>query len=274
MQNISQTKNSKQTIVTAADNSFVDFLSVLLMSLKINNQGSFEVFILNDGLNKETEAKLKRISNNSFELYFIYIPDFKNKISFSSQLTDPHFWRLIATHFLHDKERILYIDADTMVRKDISELFSMYQTKKTISASIDYLEKVETGISNWKDFNFNPENYYFNSGVLLINNERFIEKKIAEQVIEITEKYLRYTKACNKWQQYDQYGLNVVLYDDWFNLPNIYNYGSELEFKDAEIVHFNGHGKPTSNSCTAQYKNEFYNYLNKVTNPKNQSIIS
>jgi len=265
MQSISKTKNNKQTIVTAANNSFVDFLSVLLMSLKINNQNSFEVFILNNGLTKETELKLKRISNNYFELYFVHIDDYKSQISFTSQLTDPHFWRLIAPHILQDRERILYLDADTMVRKDIADLFSLYETEKTVSACVDYLERIETGISNWKDYNFNPKTKYFNSGMLLINNERFTEKKIAERVIEITTNNLSHTKACGKWEQYDQYGFNVVLYNDWFEVPNIYNYGSELEFKDASIVHFNGHGKPTSNSCTLQFKNEFYKLLDTAT---------
>lgn len=266
MAGIKLTKNKKYTVVVAANNNYSDFLSVLLISLKKNFQSYFEVFVVTDGLTKETQTKLKNISRNEFELNFLFLTDFQNKISFGDRIIDPHYWRLVAPHILHDRETILYLDADTMVRNDITELFSIKRENTTVSACVDYLEKIETGISNWKSFALNPVKKYFNSGVLLIDTKRFIEKKIAEQIIEVVENNKPFTKACGKWEQYDQYGFNVVLYGDWVELPIIYNYGSELEFKDAAIVHFNGHGKPNSNSCTLQYKEEFHSYLNEVTN--------
>lgn len=259
-------ENKTFTIVTAANEGYANFLFVLLSSLKTNFQKPFELYIINDGLSKETFARLEHISNESTGLNFIYLPDFKNQYSFGNKLDDAHFWRLIAPYILCEKEKILYLDADTMVRKDITDLFSLFDPENTVSACVDYVETIKNGIMNWEDFQFNPHHKYFNSGVLLIDTKRFIEKDVAIQILEKTKRYSQWTKAYNKWEQYDQYGFNVVLYDDWFEIPNIYNYGSELKFKDASIVHFNGHGKPSSNSCTLQYKNEFYKFLDKAIN--------
>jgi len=253
-------------IVTSANEKYIDFLVVLIISLIKHLAYPFEFHIIHDGFSKKSMKLLQNISNNKLKLHFIYIPDYKDTVLFGDFLSDPHFWRLIAPHILIDRERILYIDADTMIRKDISKIFLMYEENKTVSACIDYLGEIEKGISNWKNFNFNPKEKYFNSGVLLINTKRFVEMKIAEQIIETTKNNLQYTKACGKWEQYDQYAFNVVLYGDWIEIPLLYNYGSELEFNEVALVHFNGHGKPNSKSCTPQYKNEFYNYLNETLN--------
>jgi len=259
-------------IVTSANEKYIDFLVVLVISLSKHLTIPIEFNIIHDGFSNQSKTLLENLSRDKLDLHFIYMPDFKDKTLFGNYLSDPHFWRLIAPHILIDKEIILYLDADTMVRKDISEIFLMSGVNKTVCACIDYLGKIETGISNWKRFNFNPNEKYFNSGVLLINTKRFVEMKIAEQIIETTKNNSHYTKACGKWEQFDQYAFNVVLYGDWIELPLNYNYGSELEFKDVAIVHFNGHGKPNSKSCTFPFKNEFYNYLTKAENFNNQAF--
>ncbi len=258
------------TIVIVANNKYVEFLTTLLLSIKKNIVCRIEIYVINNGLSIETKKLCKTISFNSHEITFVNFEDLINTFPSEYKKLSPHFWRLFAPKLLKDKPRILYLDVDTIIRKDISQLFLFDMQNKTIAAVVDYLENIETGISNYSSFGMNPQEKYFNSGVLLIDTNRFLELQIAEKIIEITKNNLNFTKACGKWEQYDQYGFNVVLNNDWLELPIAYNYGSELAFFDASIVHFNGHGKPSSITCNLHYKNEFYNYFNEVTTLKNQ----
>lgn len=257
-------------IVIVANNKYADFLTVLLLSIKKNISNKPDIYIINNGLSIETKKTSKLISLNSFKITFIDIDDCFKLFPAEYRKLSPHFWRLFAPKLLKDKKRIVYLDVDIIIRKDILPLFSVDMKNKTISAVTDYLENIETGISNYWSFDMNPKEKYFNSGVLLIDTNRFLELQIAEKIIEITKNNLNFTKACGKWEQYDQYGFNVILYNDWHELPKAYNYGSELEFADVSIVHFNGHGKPSSITCNLQYKNEFNNYFNEIAILKSQ----
>jgi len=254
-------------IVTAVDRPYLNFLLSLLGSIKFNSIGRVELVVLYRGLSSRLLEALQNIVYDALDLRFVCYSTFARYLPQSEvYFHEPYFWRLIAPEIFAETKRILYLDIDTNIRQDLTELFNLAEPDHTVYASIDCLKKISVGVNNWDSLHLDPEEHYFNSGVLLINTRRFLEKSIKEKVFLVMKNNRNQTKAQNKWEQHDQYGLNVALYKDWGILPQEFNYRSELEFADCKVVHFLGNGKPWLPKCTTEYKHEYYSNLRAIQN--------
>jgi lipopolysaccharide biosynthesis glycosyltransferase len=171
----------------------------------------------------------------------------------------PHFYRLLVPQFLPSAvRRYLYLDSDLMIMDDLSELFDFDLTGAPVAAAIDYLPTIDQGVSNHRDHGLPAGDPYFNSGVLLVDRQQWVEMGVARVVVDITRQNADHLDALGKFHQYEQYGFNVALHGRIRVLERRWNYGSELPFaSDAAIVHFNGHGKPWSPTCTREYQQRF-----------------
>lgn len=254
----------KNTIVTVATSNYKEYLYAFLESAKVNLNGNYKVVIIHDNLRKDIVLKAKDIVENHFNLVFYSIYDYPDKDSFGMLLQEPEYWRLIAPYITDGANKILYIDLDTLILQDFFELFIHDLKEMTIGACIDYLKEMQVGVSNWKELQLNPHNPYFNAGVLLIDVYKYKTNGIMEKVIQIVRDNSKYLLACGKWPQNDQYGLNIALDNDWLVMPELYNYGSELEYKPCKILHFIGNGKPFSHTCKPEFRSEFFKYLEKT----------
>lgn len=176
----------------------------------------------------------------------------------------PHYHRLLMPYLLpRFVKRALYIDVDVMVLADVHELWKTSLDHYVTAACLDYLEKVGTGISNYEALGLQADDSYFNSGVMLIDMVAWRAARVSERVLTCTQRNRPYLDALGKFHQYEQYGLNVVLYRRWKELHIKWNYGSEKPFCDAAIVHFNGHGKPWSKTCKLEFKDLFFSFLER-----------
>jgi len=222
------------------------------------------VVIINDGL---SDSFISAVRNNESALLSIDFYNIKDDIRadlFKTDFKNPVYWRLIAPCIVEDDVKaILYLDADIIIRKDISEIFDYDLAGSIAGACVDYLDKISLGISNWKELGLEENKPYFNAGVLLIDTKKYREEDIANKVFSIVQNNRDHLIAGSKWPQNDQYGLNVALYGKWTILPQTYNYGSELPLDlNAKVVHFIGNGKPGSKTCNDVYASEFFSYLN------------
>ena len=172
----------------------------------------------------------------------------------------PHYHRLLIPEVLPvDIDRYIYLDCDIVVRRDITALWNVELKRAIIGAAIDYLPTIAKGISNYKALGLQGEDSYFNSGVLVVDRRAWLRANVTSDVIAATRANENHLRALSKFPQYDQYGLNLVLRSRWRKLEPGWNHGSELAFDSSvSIVHFNGHGKPWSPTCTAEYRDEFF----------------
>lgn len=146
-----------------------------------------------------------------------------------------------------DSNRVIYLDSDIIVSCDLSELYSYNIENKIIAA-------VGTKGLNWvlkkeKDtllsHGISIDSTYFNTGVVLFDSEKYIEKNIKERVFE-------FIRNCSSdLYTADQTVVNIVLSNKIFELPEIYNvghrnikYNPDRIFDNHGIFHYIGSPKP------------------------------
>ena len=126
---------------------------------------------------------------------------------------------LISEIFPPEIKKVLYLDCDIIINGDISGLWN-----------IDINNYVTAAVEDAVPFSRHPvlmmpeKSLYFNSGVLLINLEKWTH-------LGITDKTLKFMMDFPESCPYpDQDALNAILYNDWLRLPPKYNQQSALHY--------------------------------------------
>lgn len=110
-------------------------------------------------------------------------------------------------------EKVLYLDADTIVTERLDELFQNEMQGKAIGMVLDSLgnsHKKQIGMSKFDD--------YYNSGVILFDLQRWRERKYTERIVR------HVTEQRNNYPAPDQDLLNLVCKGDIFRLDIRYNF--------------------------------------------------
>ncbi|MEM9885788.1 MAG: glycosyltransferase [Bacteroidota bacterium] len=253
--------NAKNIIITAVKGSYTDFLEVLVQSIRENHRAPLEIGIFYEAVPEEVRSRIERLAASNARIRWL-IPEhyFDPQLPYQELLQDPHYWRLLGTIVYGESERIVYLDADTIVRRNLSHLFEIDLEGKVLAAVLDGFKAIEKGIINYKAFDFQADAAYFNSGVLIIDVQRFEVQKIREKVLKICTENAIYLDQRATWPTYDQYGLNVVLYNEWKALSDTYNCSTYRMFTRPHIVHFLGLCKPNTIHCRPEFTAEFFYY--------------
>jgi len=121
--------------------------------------------------------------------------------------------RLFVSSILpNNLSRVLYLDCDTIINKSIKELWNIELGGKTIAAMMDAFSKHYR-----PNIGLQKNDIMFNSGVMLIDLNKWKQKKIEKQLLNfIAEKQ-------GKVQQGDQGALNAILSKDTFCLEPKFN---------------------------------------------------
>ena len=131
-----------------------------------------------------------------------------------------------------EEDKVLYIDTDAIVLKDISRIWRLDMTDYYIAGCKDH------GIirdGTYEKLGFTGK--YVNSGFIIMNLKKIREDKLQEKWFKvINEKVLKYP---------DQDALNLVCQHNTIYIPSMYNYirtvTIELQFKDLmKVIHYAG----------------------------------
>ena len=170
----------------------------------------------------------------------------------------PHYYRLLAPELLPvDARRYIYLDSDLLVLTDLAELMALDLEGCVVAACVDYLRTIGQAMSNHAALGLPPDAPYLNSGVMLVDRNQWLVDQVSNRVLEATRTYAPYLDAQGRFHQYDQYGLNLVLFGRWKPIADTWNRGAEYPFIQAHIVHFNGHGRPWGATCRPEYRTLF-----------------
>jgi len=198
----------------------------------------------------------------------------------SKHVTTSMYYRLLAPHVVPTAYgKAIYLDVDVVVEGDLASLYEIdihdfaiaavpnfgndeHETKKIAQTSIDY-----------RSLDINPDNSYFNSGLLTINLDYWRTHDIATKVIEYCNRHRDTLEFA------DQDGLNAILYDSWRALPSEWNVNlpgasSHFGLDDDElrhhiaggkfyILHYGGPHKPWNTLGRAPGHDRFYYYLRR-----------
>lgn len=173
--------------------------------------------------------------------------------------------------------RTVYLDADTLVRHDLAELNRWPLRGVPVAAALD--ERARTAAAAFPDpaaVGLSAELPYFNSGVLVIDLDRWRAEKIGTRCLGL----LRDPPAAMPYA--DQGALNVVLAGCWAELPagwnqqgHAYRYLSSRHsphdraayrrlLVDPQIVHFTTGKKPWVSRATHPWTGAWYRVLDRT----------
>jgi len=112
-------------------------------------------------------------------------------------------------------DRFLYVDADTLCDVDVSPLNSLEMGVAPMAWVPEAPLALAADLGVVNKLKHNPEDLYFNAGVMLVNRDAWIQQKISEQSIE----YI----ASHKPAFHDQSAMNYVLFRKSLELDEKYN---------------------------------------------------
>jgi lipopolysaccharide biosynthesis glycosyltransferase len=246
-------------IVTATDNNYAKYLGVMLHSLleNLGDKTNTNIFIMERNLSIKNKIKLQRIVGRfNLKVEFITINDNDYRYSFPKVRYWPKeaYYRILIPEVLgKDINKVLYLDCDLIIREDISKLWNIniddYFIAGVDEEAVDEKRKEALSIP--------AESIYFNSGVLLINLQKWRENNISSKVIQYIEDNL----TIIRWP--DQDALNAILYDKCLKLEPKWNYSTVIQKRiyivNPAIVHFIGPNK--LQNPKQPFKEEYFKYL-------------
>ena len=165
-------------VVTALNEAYVPYTYVMLYSLFENNKNSkIQVFLLQEGLSRETRDRLEQLGNRyRNEIRLIEM----DRGIFDERLLSTHEWsmetcfRLAMNNVLPEGlDRLIYLDGDMIINKDISDLYDRpFAHGKHLIVTHDMTMTPDSGevYGHLHTEVFNRlirENKYFNAGPLI-----------------------------------------------------------------------------------------------------------
>lgn len=185
---------------------------------------------------------LREVVANFGDIVSVYHPDHSD---FSSAKIDSNipiaaYFRLLLTDYLQEIDRVLYLDCDTVVTSSIRPLYEIDLEGNAIGAVVD------AGVSHSIKEKLGVDSY-FNSGVLIIDLEKFAKKRMS---------MFGFMKEHDRITFHDQCVLNYIFNNNWLELNPKWNYMSNNFLLDNQglfsfsILHFNSiFGKPWERNC-------------------------
>ncbi|MDP2412393.1 glycosyltransferase family 8 protein [Daejeonella sp.] len=263
-------EQNRITIISVCDNHYMIMLAALLKSIEKNHHSSEKIdyYIVEDEISSKNKQMLLDSTNKEIinikwlKMSEITPKEFKLPLDYSSFPLNIYI-RLFIPHFIPDQiEKAIYLDVDMIVLEDISKLWERNIGNKVIAGVVDRSGSVSNewlGIKNYKDLGISPDAKYYNSGLLLINTQKWRQLNITQKVIKCIHDNITFADFP------DQYGLNVVFANQWFELDPRWNSQAMLAIEKPFIIHFTGR-KPfyKSYNYNSSYKDQFYEYLKQT----------
>jgi lipopolysaccharide biosynthesis glycosyltransferase len=248
-------------ILFATDAEYVPHLAAAIISLLQNNlELKLKIIVFTAGIPEVDKEKLRAIAN-SYKTPLVF--QVLDESRFVGLILNHHFkksnyYRLFAANYISE-ERCLYLDADLIVNCSIKEIIN-------IDLCNAYLAAVEDGeFSRHKQLKMHPSSKYFNSGVMLINLEKWRSVDLVQLVIEFVRKYPEVIHFV------DQCGLNAIVDGKWISLESRFNTQTfmlnntpALLSVNRSIIHFTGSSKPWQMSNKHPFKSIYWEYRNKT----------
>ena len=173
-------------------------------------------------------------------------------------ITRTAFLRLFLTRWLPpDIFTVLYIDIDILITKNIDELFNR-KFSTPICAELNVPKSLARG-DHLKNF----DAPYFNSGVLLIDINKWKNLNLESKILEIG--------SHQAYPFLDQDILNIIFKNNWTRLGREFNYLHIFKLDEFDqsfsenpsIIHFIG-TKPWKNSIISYQVHQYRSHFNSI----------
>ncbi len=272
-------------ILYTTDNNYAPHTAASMYSL-LNANKNFErinIYIIDDNIEKDSKDNFYSIINgfNNAEIYFFPFSELKKNVPANDKTgyAKVGYARLFLSGIC-DKERILYIDCDTIINQSLKELWE-YDLEGNVLGGV----QDNPALYALTEIGLTPKSRYINGGVLLIDLKKWKEFKTEEKILKMIREYNGFVI------HHDQGIINGVLKDHIKILPpkfntmpqffdtkakqikrlyDIENYYSQKELDEAVknpvIIHYitKFYNRPWFKSCTHPLKNLYIKNIEKT----------
>jgi len=182
-----------------------------------------DVKVLDGGISEESRKVLSRFMarfGRSTQLEFVPI----DESTFHGATLGPArshmtYCRILLPHVL-DAHRLVYLDCDVLVFRDLCQLFDLELSPGKVVAAVpdsETLSLAEDSQSILAAMGFPGDNIYFNCGVMLMNLDELRRNQFSERAIE----FLNHWRG--NYRFWDQSAINFLLHEQIDELPEYWN---------------------------------------------------
>ncbi|MDD6719485.1 MAG: glycosyltransferase family 8 protein [Lactobacillus porci] len=231
---------------------FTPYAAVSLNSLvKFSDPAKdYTVVFLHQGLSADHRAALAAYSRSNVHIEFhemsedqlAPIQNRKENFLRAEFFTLSIFYRLFIPDLFPQYDKLVYIDADTVLNADIAGLYEQDLNGKLIGAcrdgSIQYVKPLQVYI---KDVLGLPNDSYINSGMLVMDAKQLREKKFLDKFFYLLGKY-HFNSIAPDQDYINEICSGQIQYLDprWDAMPN----EVDPEMPDPCMIHYNLFYKP------------------------------
>ena len=246
-------------ILVTLDSNYIYPLCVMFNSLaKTNPDGEFDIYVAYSSLTEDDFAKMgKALGGINAVIHRIPVD---NKIFSGAPVLDrlskETYYRLLIGNILPDDiHKILYLDPDIVINRDLTEFYNTDMTGKTVAGGMHMFGFFEN-INLWR-LGMDKSSHYINAGVLLINLDEWRKAVTLQQILDFISANIKKLLLADQDVINCLFQHSTLLIDErLFNLDEktYLKYSSknagqkriDLDWvrKNTFIIHFNGKHKP------------------------------
>ena len=183
-------------IFYACDDAFIKYTIVSLSSMIENASKDFDydIHVLSTTATVGMKEKVLRLQNENFKIVFddvsSYLTSIQDKLPIRDYYSKTTYYRLFIAEMFPELEKAIYIDSDTVVQGDISELYLHELGENLVGACHEQAMVQVDEYGTYVEKNIGIDrNCFFNAGVLLINCRLFREEDVLGKFMELLHIY-------------------------------------------------------------------------------------
>ena len=166
---------------------YITHVSMKSIMLSQNNDTFINFYMLVSNITKEQKTVINKIAkeHKNCKIFYLDMGDqFKEYILPYNIWSTANYYRLKLPELLKDIKKVIYLDTDTLIYKDLTKLYNYDIEGKYFIGMLEYINK------NFYIRNNVSFNNFINTGVLLCNLEELRKDNISSKIIEfIKENY-------------------------------------------------------------------------------------
>lgn len=247
--------SERLAIVLIADQAYTEQLTVTMKSIMYHNK-SVDFYIINQGIMTDWFRKVRRVAKILGGAVYS-IPFDTEKISCKLGISNHSSLIAYVKYFiadLVDREKVLYIDSDTVINGDLKSIFSIDLSGFPVAAVRDI-------------------DGSYNTGVLLIDIAKWRELSISEQCLEICSNKKNEQLELEDFKN-SQSIFNQLFQDNCLELAKRYNvqvgydlvafYNNWQEHFNLEynplVIHYTTNRKPWNSSVSYRFREKWWDF--------------
>ena len=176
-------------IFFASDRNYLPYLAVAVRSLidTAKSDNEYKIYVLTNDIKENDFIHLKAMETKNITIDRVdvneKIESIKDKVLLRDYYSVSIYFRLFIPSLFPQYDKAIYLDSDIVLNKDIADMFNVDLGDNYVAAILDEIIWSSEGFTYYARNALDiTEEEYFNSGVLVMNLEKFRKNDIENHV--------------------------------------------------------------------------------------------